>query len=81
MLIEIETNCPNVTGPKWTFRTNHVPSVPWTPPVSVWIKIRYSHDNSPAAGMAAGDDTQVDVLAIIDKKAEIVSAIAVCIRR
>jgi hypothetical protein len=81
MLVEIETDCPNVTGLKWTLCTNHVSSVPWTPPVSVWIKIRYSHDNSPAAGMAADVDTQVDVLAMICNKAEIVSAVDVCIRR
>lgn len=52
MLVEKETNCPNVAGFERALCAHQIACIPRTTPVSVWIKIRYAHDTSPLAGMA-----------------------------
>jgi hypothetical protein len=55
MLVEKETYCPYVSGLERALRADHIASVPRTTPMSVGVKVRYSHVTSPLAGMANGN--------------------------
>jgi hypothetical protein len=55
MLVEKKTYCPNISGLERALCADHIASVPRTTPMSVEVKVRYSHVTSPLAGMANGN--------------------------
>jgi hypothetical protein len=52
MLVEIKAYCPNVSRFERALCADHIASVSRTTPMSVRVKIRYSHYKTPSAGMA-----------------------------